>query len=221
MKFILFRAAALAVAVFAAPIAQAATLSNLSQAFNTFQANAFPGLTDSLQVSVDQSGGAAIGAGVEIPGFGLGTYDVDVAPDALTMTLAADPNNLGLAVYDSATFDRYFYSFDIAVASASVDASTNPSFAASVEVIAPGTVFDFDGVLGFPGVDPTLPTSFAMPNGGILITIGDGTNLFDVRTGGSLRVNIAAVPVPAALPLVLAGLAGFGIFARRQRRAAA
>jgi hypothetical protein len=51
------------------------------------------------------------------------------------------------------------------------------------------------------------------------------TGLPDVGVGGggsawATQFKVAAVPVPAALPLALLGLGGFGLYARRQRRAA-
>jgi len=58
-----------------------------------------------------------------------------------------------------------------------------------------------------------------------------GAGLFDIKmtalsfTGNelastSITVNVAPVPVPAALPLLLAGLGGLGLVARRKRKAA-
>jgi hypothetical protein len=35
-----------------------------------------------------------------------------------------------------------------------------------------------------------------------------------------MTVNVAPIPVPAALPLLLAGLGGLGLAARRKRKAA-
>lgn len=184
----------------ACPSLMAAPITAATNAHNTFQADAFPGLTDGRELSVDQAGTVAISAGIEYPGFGLGTYDVDLSADGLTMTLLADPNDLGVAIYDDQTFDRYYIEFNRPLATAALTSTTNAGFSATVEVLAPGTALTFDGVLGFPGVDPNLPTSLDLANGGLLITIGSGTNLFDVGQGGTLSVTFTSVPEPAMLP---------------------
>lgn len=102
----------------ACPSLMAAPITAATNAHNTFQADAFPGLTDGRELSVDQAGTVAISAGIEYPGFGLGTYDVDLSADGLTMTLLADPNDLGVAIYDDQTFDRYYIEFNRPLATA-------------------------------------------------------------------------------------------------------
>ncbi len=189
--------------------ADATTLSSVDQAVNIFQSGA---VTGGAAFTVDVGGPVAIGTGVEFPSFAFGTYDVDVSTNNLTMTFVNDPAALGIAVYDPSTIDSYFFEFDEQIASASIsDAALG--FAATVEVIAPGLTASSVG-----SFVPGLATAFSFDKGGILVTIGDGTNLNTVGTGGFLTVEVSAVPVPASLPLLFAGLVGFGVIRRKAKR---
>lgn len=156
--------------------------TTVNQAVNSFQ-NAMA--TGGFAATVDSKGPVAISAGTEFPGFAFGTYDVDVSSDSLTMTLVADPANLMITSYDNTTFDRYYFEFDEPRSSASLAGSTDPDFAATVEILAPGTAVTTSTsfVMG-------LPTSWTFGNGAILITIGEGTDLTKVSEGGgSLTVD--------------------------------
>lgn len=191
-----------------ATTANAATLTSVEQAVNIFNSGS---VTGGVPLTVDVGGPTAITGGLEFPGFAFGTYDVDVSASSLTMTFVNDPADLGISVYDASTVDSYFFEFDQAIASASISSFTD-GFGAAVEIIAPGTTASSMGSF----VDG-LPTSFVFGNGGILITIAEGTDLNLVGTGGSLTVEFAPVPLPAALPFLLSGLAGLGLLRRRKR----
>lgn len=186
--------------------ANAATLSSIEQAVNIFTSDS---VTGGVPLTVDVGGPNAIGAGVEFPGFAFGTYDVDVSASSLTMTFVNDPANLGISVYDASTVDQYYFEFDQGISAASISGFTD-GFAASVEIIAPGSTASSVGSF----VDG-LPTSFVFENGGILISIGEGTDFNLIGTGGSLTVDFTPVPLPATLPFLLSGLAGLGFLRRR------
>ncbi len=156
--------------------------TTVNQAVNSFQ-NAMA--TMGAAATVDSQGPIAISDGVELPGFAFGTYDVDVTADSLTMTLIADPANLMITMYDDTTFDRYYYEFDAEITAAEIADSTDPSFAATVEILEPGTTVmtDTSFVKG-------LLTEWTFENGAILITIGEGTDLNEISAnGGSLTVE--------------------------------
>ena len=88
-------------------------------------------------------------------------------------------------MYDDTTFDRYHFAFDQEVTSAELSDMTDPNFAATVEVIAPGTKAMSKGAF----VDG-MATEFSFEKGGILVTLGAGTDLTKIReNGGSLTVN--------------------------------
>ncbi|MGI3187415.1 hypothetical protein [Nioella aestuarii] len=156
--------------------------SNATQAVNFFENGQ---ATGGVMMAVDSQGPVAIGDGVELAGFAFGTYDVDFTANSVTMTLVARLENLMITQYDGTTFDRYYFAFDQAVTSAEIAASTDAGFAATVEIIAPGTQVIAAGAF----VDG-LPTEYTFENGGILLTIGEGTDLNTISAnGGSITVN--------------------------------
>lgn len=156
--------------------------TTVAQAVNSFQ-NAMA--TMGVAATVDSQGPIEISDEVELPGFAFGTYDVDVSADNLTMTLIADPANLMITMYDDTTFDRYYYAFDQEIVSAELDGSTDPNFAATVELLEPGTT-----VTTATSFVDGLPTEWTFENGAILVTIGEGTDLNEISAnGGSLTVN--------------------------------
>ena len=94
------------------------------------------------------------------------------------MTLIAELEKLQITQYDATTFDRYYYAFDTEVASAELSDAT-------VEIIPPGTTATSGGAF----VDG-IASEFTFENGGILITIGEGTDLTNItENGGSLTVD--------------------------------
>lgn len=97
---------------------------------------------------------------------------MDATANSITMTLVADPANLQVTMYDDTTFDRYYFELDEAVTSASIAASTDENFAATVEILDPGATATTSGTFV-----KGLATDFTFDNGGILLTIGDGTDL--------------------------------------------
>lgn len=166
---------------FVTPILFPAAPLEVTQAVNLFNS---PAATNGVPLTVDVQGPATIGDAVEFQGFAFGTYDVDASPSQLKMTLATDPATLQIADYDSATSDSYYYEFDIPVATASISNAAE-GFAATVQILSAGDTANSEGAF----VDG-LGTSFTFANGGILITIGEGTALGTVGQGGSFTVDL-------------------------------
>lgn len=168
-------------AVAAGPVAVNAA-DTVEQALNTFQNDK---ATGGAAMTVDAKGPVAITESVELPGFAFKVYDVDVSSDSLTMTLVAQLEKLQITQYDSTTFDRYYYAFDQQVSEATLSDKTDDYFSASVQLIAPGS-----GVSTAGAFVEGMPTEFTFDKGGILITIGDGTDLGMVSEhGGSITVD--------------------------------
>ena len=162
--------------------AVAETPETVSQAVNFFE-NAKA--TGGAPFTVDARAELPINDEVELPGFAFKVYDVDFTPSSLTMTLTADLEKLQVTLYDKATFDRYYFAFDKTITSAKIADSTDESFKAMVEIVSPGTQISSKGTF----VDG-LPTDFTLDNGGILITIGEGTDLTKIKNNsGSLTIN--------------------------------
>ena len=174
--------AAAAMAAIGAVPAAADTAQTGSQAVNQFQ-NAQ--VTGGNPLTVDVKGTVAISDEVELPKFAFAVYDVDFTDESLTMTLVADLEKLQITQYDDTTFDRYYYAFDHEVTSAELSDMTDKNFKATVEIFEPGTSITTAGAF----VDG-MATDFTFENGGLLITIGAGTDLTKVtEAGGSLTVE--------------------------------
>lgn len=157
-------------------------VGTVSQAVNFFQ-NAKA--TGGQPFTVDAKGPVAINDDVELPGFAFQVYDIDFTTDSVTLKLIAQLEKLQVTLYDDTTFDRYYFAFDQEITSASLSDETDENFGATVELVAPGTTVKSSGSF----VDG-LPAEFTMDNGGILITIGEGTDLTKIiANGGSLTVN--------------------------------
>ncbi|MEL7176201.1 MAG: hypothetical protein AAGK28_06735 [Pseudomonadota bacterium] len=162
--------------------ALADTATTMTQAVNFFE-NAQA--TGGNPMTVDVKGPVQITDAVELPGFAFAVYDVDVTGDRLTMTLIAELEKLQITQYDDTTFDRYYFAFDQPVTSAALSDATDESFSATVDIVAPGTTVSSAGAF----VDG-LATDFTFENGGILITVGAGTDLTKISAnGGSLTVD--------------------------------
>lgn len=176
----LFASATLVLA--AASPANADMANTVTQAVNAFQ-NAKA--TGGAPMTVDAKGPVDITDAVELPGFAFNVYDLDMTPNSLTMTLVAQLEKLKITLYDDTTFDRYYFAFDQKVTEATLSDTTDENFSAKVDLIAPGTKVTTAGAF----VDG-LPSEFTLENGGILVTIGDGTDLTKIKANsGSLTVN--------------------------------
>lgn len=69
--------------------------------------------------------------------------------------------------------------------SAELADATGENFAATVELVAPGTVVTSAGAFG-----DGMASEFTFKNGGILVTVGEGTDLEKIAAnGGALTVN--------------------------------
>lgn len=66
----------------------------------------------------------------------------------------------------------------------------------------------------------TFPNGFTCSPSAVAALHEDfnGDDFADASTGSFLVLDVEIVPVPAALPLFLSGLAGLGVFARRRRK---
>ncbi|MEM7256060.1 MAG: hypothetical protein AAF404_01600 [Pseudomonadota bacterium] len=161
-------------------IADSATTVN--QAVNFFQ-NAKA--TGGAPVTVDAKGPVTISDDIELPGFAFSVYDVDFTSDSLTMKLVAQLEKLQITLYDNTTSDRYYYAFDTNIGAAEIADNTDENFKATVELIEPGTSVTSAGAF----IDG-MATEFTFENGGLLITIGEGTDLTKIlANGGSLTVK--------------------------------
>ncbi len=169
------------VVALAAP-ASADMANTVNNAVNSFQNGQ---ATNGAQMTVDAKGPVEITDAVELPGFAFQVYDVDFTSSSLTMTLVAELEKLMITEYDDTTFDRYYFEFDQEIASASLSDATDENFAASVDLIAPGTTITTAGAFV-----EGMASEFTFENGGIVITVGEGTDLNKISAnGGSLTVD--------------------------------
>jgi hypothetical protein len=158
------------------------TVGTVNQAVNFFENGQ---ATGGNPMTVDAKGPVAISDEVELPGFAFTVYDVDVTSDSLTMTLVAQLENLQITLYDDTTFDRYYFAFDQEITAAELSDMTDENFSATVEILELGTTVSSMGAFV-----EGLGTEFTFENGGILITVGEGTDLTKItENGGALTVN--------------------------------
>ena len=158
-----------AFSVFSAGPVSAEMVGTGDQAVNFFQ-NAQA--TGGAMMTVDAEGPVAISDNVELPGFAFAVYDVDFTADSLTMKLVAQLKNLQITQYDDTIFDRYYFTFEQPVTEAKLSDMTDAKFGATVEIIASGA-----NVTSAGAFVEDLPTEFTFGNGGILVTVGEGTDL--------------------------------------------
>lgn len=178
LRAALFAGTALALA---GPVA-AEKVGSVEQAVNVFENGQ---ATGGAMMTVDAKGPVAITDGVELPGFAFAVYNVDFTDHSLTMKLIAQLEKLQITKYDATTFDRYYFSFDHDIASADLSDRTDENFNATVEIFAPGTKVTSKGAF----IDG-LGTEFSFEHGGILVTVGEGTDLTRItENGGALIVN--------------------------------
>lgn len=124
--------------------------------------------------------------GVEFPGF-IGFYDVDMAPERVTLTLIDNSGATDLLLPEG-RFDRYYIEFDTTrIARAAVAGVGSLDAHASVRVLAPGYVFEPADLFG-----TGLPTSLTFETGAIAIEIGPGADLTEL--GQQLTIDIIAAP---------------------------
>ena len=171
-----------AISLWAVSSVFADTPNTLAQAVNAFQ-NAKA--TGGAAMTVDAKGPVEITDEVELPGFAFKVYDVDITSESLTMKLVANLEKLQITLYDETTFDRYYYAFDQKITAATLSDDTDGNFAASVELIEPGTKVSTAGAF----VDG-MASDFTFENGAVLVTVGEGTDLTKIsENGGSLTVT--------------------------------
>jgi len=155
---------------------------SVNQAVNLFQHGQ---ATGGQPFTVDVKGPIEISDAIELPGFAFSVYDVDFTASSVSMTLIAKLEKLKVTLYDDTTFDRYYFAFDQEITSAELSENTDENFKATVEIVTAGTEVTSKGAF----VDG-MGTEFTFDKGGILVTIGEGTDLTKItENGGSLVVN--------------------------------
>jgi hypothetical protein len=169
--------------------------------------------------------------------FGIFSFTAHL-PDAFNTValtaLASGPAQMAFSTQDSGDpgFDEFIFEiipptegllFDPAVLPPPPDAPPNPIFTNpefgvfNIFIAAPdGTLFsDIEQIRNSPGIDVSTELAWYTAAAGVeTMLLGER-----LRPRGEIQ-GVAAVPLPAALPLFLSALAGLGLMGWRRRRAA-
>ena len=156
----------------------------------------------------------------EATGFYNGALDFNIGAGNSASTTIGDFLNSGSGTFTG--FDQAV--LDLTLSTPTFQDTTIFSFVANFADGFSGSVLHDDGVSVLD--DGTVVAASTAPT--IAITTGFGFdggdfNLIYVAANGNpsiLEVEVSPVPVPAALPLFLAGFGGLGLMARRKRKAA-
>lgn len=190
--------------------AQAAVLGDSATAVNTFQDSV---ITGGIETVFDFSGPELVDNDVEFSAF-ASLYDIDISDDSLTMTLV-DNSVVASLVSPAGRFDRYYIGFDNSiVTSASLDGSDELNEFANVEVLEPGFSLDIADLF-----DIGIPVPIEFENGGLLVELGEGTDVTNLGNTAKVNFTTKSVPEPqATVPVLLVGGLMVARSIKRKRR---
>lgn len=134
---------------------------------------------------IDTRGPVAITDDLEFSLFPLGAfYDIDVGYNTISMTVE-DPSAAQFTFYDIGVADIYTFDLGAEVESVRLVGMGELNEFATVEVVAPMTVFDVPDNFGV-GVE----VPFTIYNGGVRVTIGPGSDISVIDTQLTLKYKL-------------------------------
>ncbi len=190
--------------------AQAAVLGDSATAVNTFQDSV---ITGGIETVFDFAGPELVADDIEFSAF-ASLYDINISDDSLTMTLV-DNSVVASLVSPAGRFDRYYIGFDSnIVTSASLDGSDELNEFANVEVLEPGFSLDIADLF-----DIGIPVPIEFENGGLLVELGEGTDVTNLGDTAKINFTTKSVPEPqSTVPMLLVGGLMFASSVARKRR---
>ena len=182
-------------------------LGDTLSASNTFESATVTGAVETIF--------QAASATVEDPGVELNQFatihDINFSGDSMTFTLVSN-EGLSTTLFGDGVFDRYYFGFDGSLIDSASLVSGDAELTAGLEISLLPSGFEL-AVADLFGTGVPVPQQY--PNGGLMVSLGAGTDYGTL--GKSVTIGFTSSPVPEPTTGLMA-VCGLGCLAFLRRR---